>query len=61
MEKEWKEFMEEEQAKQKRIEQIKNLASSTLNEMIKLGFTNKEYEYFKNCMDKQLKNFKITH
>lgn len=60
MNKNWKEFLEEEQIEQKRMEQINNLASSTLTEMIKLGFTNKEYEQFKNYMDKQLKNFKIT-
>lgn len=39
---------------------IRNLALSTIKEMINLGFTNEEYEYFKWCMDKKVKMSKIT-
>lgn len=56
-------FEKYEEASQKqrtRNKQIRNLALSTLQEMTKLEFTNEEYEYFKNCMDRKIKNSKIT-
>lgn len=48
------------QKQRTRNKQIRNLALSTLQEMTKLEFTNEEYEYFKNCMDRKIKKSKIT-